>query len=140
MTSATRPPRRDPIRTDRVRRIGGQSFAFLPHRFLRDGFLPSLTPDELRLYVFLVLAADRNGVSFYSAQRIRCALEMSIDDYIEARHGLLRKDLVAADGARVQVLSLPPQPVTITASRLRREEQSAACRAVLASLTHDAGK
>jgi hypothetical protein len=140
MTCATRPLRRDPIRPDRVRCIGGQSFAFVPHRFLRDGFLPSLTPDELRLYVFLLLAADRNGVSFYSAHRIRCAVEMSVDDYIEARQGLLRKDLVAADGVRVQVLSLPPQPVTLPASRLDREQQSAACRAVIASLAHDAGK
>ncbi len=140
MTSATLPPRREPIRPDRVRCIGGHSFAFLPHRFLRDGFLPSLTPAELRLYVFLVLAADRTGVSFYSHQRIRCAVEMSIDDYLEARQGLLRKDLIAADGVRVQVLSLPPKPVTITASRLRREEQSAACWAVIASLSHDAGK
>lgn len=140
MTPAARPHHREPLRPDRVRCIGGQSFAFLPHRFLRDGFLPSLTSAELRLYVFLVLAADRSGVSFYSAQRIRCAVEMSVDDYLEARQGLLRKDLVAADGVRVQVLSLPPQPVTISASRLRREEQSAACQAVIASLAHDAGK
>jgi hypothetical protein len=33
-------------RGDRYR---GQSFAFLPHRFLRDGFLSSVSPDELCL-------------------------------------------------------------------------------------------
>jgi hypothetical protein len=65
--------------------IGGQSFAFLPHRFLRDSFLPSLTPDKLRLYVFLIPATDRNDISFYPVQRIRCALEMPINDYIKAR-------------------------------------------------------
>jgi hypothetical protein len=51
---------RTPILAARVRRIEG-SFAFLPHRFLRGGFFASLTKNELALYVFLVLAADRDG-------------------------------------------------------------------------------
>lgn len=54
---------RAPIVPDRVRRIGGCSFAFILHRFLRDGFLASLSSDERSLYFFLVLAADRNGIS-----------------------------------------------------------------------------
>ncbi len=140
MTSTPRPLRRDTIRPDRVRGIGGQSFAFLPHRFLRDGFLPSLTSEELRLYVFLVLAADRHGVSFYSHQRIRGVLEMSADAYLQARTGLLRKDLIAADGVRVQVLSLPDQPVAPTAPRLSRDEQLAACQAAITSLSDGVGK
>jgi hypothetical protein len=55
---------RAPVRPDRVRRIDG-GFAFVPNRFLHDGFLASLGRDELALYLFLVLAGDRNGVSFY---------------------------------------------------------------------------
>jgi len=107
-----RPPiSRAPIRPDRVRRIDGQSFAFVHHRFLRDGFLASLRADEQRLYLFLVLAADRQGLSFYSCDRIGAVLEMILDDYIEARNGLLAKDLIAFDGARFQVLSLPSSPV-----------------------------
>src|SRR5262245_39109558 len=98
---------RAPLLPDRIRRIDGQSFAFLPHRFLRDGFLCSLLPDEQRLYLFLVLAADRTGISFYSGDRICSILEMVLDDYIEARNGLLAKDLLAFDGTRFQVLSLP---------------------------------
>jgi hypothetical protein len=107
-----RPPiSRAPIRPDRVRRIDGQSFAFVPHRLLREGFLASLAADEQRLYLFLLLAADRQGVSFYSCDRICSVLEMILDDYIEARNGLLAKDLIAFDGARFQVLSLPSSPV-----------------------------
>jgi hypothetical protein len=53
---------RSPIVHGRLRRIGG-SFAFIPHRFLRDGFLQSLCGDEPRLYLMLVLAADRDGPS-----------------------------------------------------------------------------
>lgn len=102
---------RPPILPERIRRIDGQSFAFLPHRFLREGFLCSLTADEQRLYLFLVLAADRHGISFYHYDRICSILEMVVDDYIDARNGLLAKDLLAFDGSRFQVLSLPPKPV-----------------------------
>lgn len=95
-----------PISPDRVRRIAG-SFAFIEHRFLRDGFFDSLTHHELVLYIFLVLAGDRNGVSFYSYDRICAHLLICLDDYIEARNSLIRKDLVAFDGTFFQVLSLP---------------------------------
>ena len=101
---------RPPIRADRVRRIGAQSFAFIPHRLLRGGFLASMTPDERSLYLFLVMVADRNGISFYGYDRICSTLEMTLDDYIAARNGLIDKDLLAFDGTRFQVLSLPSEP------------------------------
>lgn len=102
---------RAPIVPHRIRRIDGQSFAFLPHRFLREGFLSALRPTELRLYVFLVLAADRNGLSFYGFERICGTLEVDLDDFLDARNGLIDKDLIAFDGTRFQVLSLPARPV-----------------------------
>lgn len=110
---------RAPIRPDRIRRIDGQSFAFLPHRFLREGFLCSLTPTELRLYVFLVLASDRNGLSFYGFDRICGVLEINLDDFLETRNGLIDKDLLAFDGTRFQVLSLPSRPVHKPSRALR---------------------
>jgi len=131
---------RAPILPERLRSIGGQSFAFLPHRFLREGFLCSLTADEQRLYLFLVLAADRNGLSFYHDDRICAILEMVIDDYVVARDGLLAKDLLAFDGARFQVLSLPPKPVyrashALRAPRELEDDDSATVRrTILASL------
>jgi hypothetical protein len=97
---------RTPIVATRIRRIEG-SFAFLPHRFLRQGFFASLTKTELALYVFLVLVSDRDGLSFYSYDRICSTLEIVPDDYLDARNGLLDKDLIAFDGTRFQVLSLP---------------------------------
>ena len=101
---------RAPIVPERVRGIGGQSFAFLPHRFLRQGFFASLSPDELRLYLLLVLAADRNGLSFYHYDSICSLLEIPLESYLWARNALITKDLVAYDGTRFQVLSLPAQP------------------------------
>lgn len=114
---------RPPILPERVRRIDGQSFAFLPHRFLREGFLCSLTPDEQRLYLFLVLAADRTGTSFYHYDRICSILEMVVDDYLDARNGLLAKDLLAFDGSRFQLLSLPPKPLYKPSHALRADHQ-----------------
>jgi hypothetical protein len=51
---------KQPLDPERVRKINS-SFAFLEHRFLRDGFWSSLSQHELLLYVFLVLVADRKG-------------------------------------------------------------------------------
>lgn len=103
--------RRAPILADRVRHIAGEGFGFLPHRFLKDGFLSALHPDELALYVFLVLAANRNGVSFYSYDAICSVLGIHLERYLQARNALIARDLIAFDGTRFQVLSLPARPV-----------------------------
>lgn len=94
------------IDKERVRRIDG-GFAFFPHRFLTGGFISDLSHDQLLLYFFLVLAADRFGLSFYSYDKICTLLEMSLDQYVEARCALIKKDLIAFDGTVLQVLSLP---------------------------------
>ncbi len=101
---------RAPLVPERVRRIGGQSFSFLHHRFLRDGFFSMLSRDELALYLMLVLAGNRDGVSFYAYDAICTLLRCTLDDYIDARNGLIDKDLLAFDGRRFQVLSLPERP------------------------------
>src|SRR5262245_33537986 len=108
--SGRRSPHRAPPRPDRIRRIDG-GFAFVPNRFLHEGFLASLSHTERSLYFFLVLAGDRNGVSYYAYDRICDALELTLDEYIVARDTLIDRDLIAFDGTRFQVLSLPPAPI-----------------------------
>jgi len=95
---------------DRVRRIQG-GFSFIPHKFLRDGFLSALGPQEILLYFFLVLASDRKGLSFYSYDAICKFLKISVDEYIEARDSLIKQDLIAFDGTLFQVLDLPKEPL-----------------------------
>lgn len=90
----------------RVRQING-GFSFIPHRFLTDGFLASLNQKELLLYLFLILASDRFGLSFYSYDAVCTLLEISLDEYIASRNNLIEKDLIAFDGTLFQVLSLP---------------------------------
>jgi len=94
---------------NRIRHIQG-GFSFIPHRFLTDGFLASLSQIEILLYLFLIIASDRNGLSFYSYDAICTLLQLNVDQYIEARNALIKKDLIAFDGALFQVLDLPGKP------------------------------
>jgi hypothetical protein len=100
------------LNPDRIRRIQG-GFGFIPHRLITDGFVAALGPHELLLYFFLILVADRNGLSYYAYDSICSLLCLSLDQYIEARNGLITKDLIAFDGTLFQVLDLPikaPEP------------------------------
>jgi len=103
-------PARPLIRPDRLRSTAG-GFAFVPNRFLHGGFFASLNHPERALYLFLVLAADRQGLSYYRHDRICSILEMTLDEYLFVRDSLIAKDLIAFDGSRFQVLSLPPSPI-----------------------------
>jgi hypothetical protein len=94
---------------EKTRKIRG-SFATIEHRFLRDGYFGSLTHQELLLYFFLVLVSDRYGLSYYAFDKICSYLQMPVEDYLEARNGLIGKDLIAFDGTLFQVLSLPNVP------------------------------
>lgn len=110
---------------ERTCKISG-GFSFIQHRFLLDGFLESLTMAELSLYFFLVIAGDRNGVSWYGYDRICSMLRMDLDMYLDARNGLIDKDFVAFDGHRFQVLSLPEKPVAEAAPVLKSSADMAA--------------
>ena len=113
-----------PLCPQRLRKITG-SFAFIEHRFLRDGFFASLTHHELVLYLSLVLVADRNGLSYYSYDTICTLLRFSIDGYLLARNQLIQKDLIAFDGHLYQVLSLPDKPIIQISKPLTTEEEMA---------------
>ena len=98
------------LNPERIRRIDG-GFSFIPHRFLTDEFLASLSQKELLLYLFLILASDRYGLSFYSYDSICSLLQITADQYVKARNGLMDKDLIAFDGTLFQVLDLPARPI-----------------------------
>lgn len=87
-----RPPRVP--QPHRVRKIAG-SFGWVDHRLLRAGHLRTLTPDDMSLYLFLVLAANRDGVSFYRKDKIADALGVSWEQVEAARRRLVARNLVA---------------------------------------------
>lgn len=112
---------REPIVSERVRRTDG-GFAFIEHRFLHRGFFAQLSQTELVLYLLLVLAADRRGISFYGADALCSLCQLDPDVYRAARNALIAKDLIAYDGRRFQVLSLPERPVVHADRALVNEE------------------
>lgn len=99
-----------PLVPERVRRIEG-GFSFIPHAFLTREFVTHLTQPELLLYFLLILVGDRQGLSYYSQEKLCLLLRMGIDELILARNGLIRKSLIAFDGCLFQVLSLPEKPM-----------------------------
>jgi len=111
-----------PLCPQRVRKIIG-SFAFIEHRFLRDGFLQGLSHHELLLYLFLVLVADRSGLSYYSYDKVCTLLRFSLEEYLVARDALIQKDLIAFDGHLFQVLSLPQRSALPPPRPIRRREE-----------------
>lgn len=112
---------RSPIVAERVRKIDG-GFTFIPHRFLQGGFFASLESRELLLYILLVLAGDRHGVSFYGIDTLCGLLCFENSEYLNARNGLIEKDLIAFDGRRFQVLSLPAHPKSDVRGALSTQE------------------
>lgn len=102
--------KKTPLCPHRIRKIAG-SFAFIEHRFLRQGFFSRLSHHQLLLYVLLVLVADRNGLSYYSFDKLCTLLHLTPEDYLRARNALIKEDLIAFDGFFFQVLSLPDKPL-----------------------------
>lgn len=77
-----------------IRSIRG-SFGWIDHRLLQDGHLSRMGLGEIALYVFLVLAADRFGVSYYRGEHICKLLGLSADEFAHARARLLERGLIA---------------------------------------------
>ena len=102
--------RAEPPRPDRIRSIGG-SFSWIDHRFLRQGFDQGLTRLEKLFYFVLVAVSNRDGVSFYSDERLWEVLEIRHGHELTgARNELVARDLIAFKDGVYQVLDLPLGP------------------------------
>lgn len=99
--------RPQPPRPDRIRSISG-SFSWIDHRFLRKGFDQGLTRVEKLLYFVLIAVSNRDGVSFYSDERLGEILEIQhAHELTGARNELVARGLIAFEGRLYQVLDLP---------------------------------
>ncbi len=103
------------LNSHRIRKIK-KGFGFIPHFFLRGGFLASLERDEIILYFFCILAANCYGVSYYGDQHLCKILNLSAEELQTARLGLIEKDLLSFDSPWYQLLELPGKPVRINRS------------------------
>ncbi len=118
----SRPIETSPLEPARIRKING-SFAFIEHRFLHDGFWDSLGHHQLLLYLFLIIVADRNGLSYYSYDKICTLLRITVDEYILARNALIDQNLIAFDGYLFQVLSIPEEVTRPVSDALKSRKQ-----------------
>jgi hypothetical protein len=102
--------RPQPPRPDRIRSIRG-SFSWIDHRFLRQGFDQGLTRVEKLLYFVLIAVSNRDGVSFYSDERLAEILEIQHGHELAgARNELMERGLISFEHDIYQVLDLPPAP------------------------------
>ncbi len=105
------------LNSERLRTNEG-SFGYIPHRFLRGGFFERCTLEELCVYLFLVLVADKYGVSFYTSKKTSRLCSLSLTGIKRAYDGLIMKDLIETDGYYTQVLSLPANPADAKVKRI----------------------
>ena len=78
----------------RLRRIS-TSFAWIDHRLVHNGYLAVMTHQDQSLYLFLALAADRHGVSFYRKEKICDLLGLDFAAFEVARDRLINLRLIA---------------------------------------------
>jgi hypothetical protein len=100
---------------ERRRALGAAAgFGWLDARLVRDGWLELLSAEDVAVYAFLCLVADRQGVSWYRRDRIRAALGLAEQAVWQSLGRLEALGLVAyrpfhahaSEGFR-QVLSVP---------------------------------
>lgn len=84
----------------KIRNIKG-SFAWIDHRLMRNGFLQIMTHDDMVLYLFLILVADKNGVSFYRKEKICEAVSLDYSQFEIAKDRLINMKLIAFEGYSV---------------------------------------
>jgi hypothetical protein len=77
-----------------IRNIKG-SFAWIDHRLIRNGFLDVMTHQDMVLYLFLVLAGDKNGVSFYRKEKTCEAVSLDYNQFEIAKDRLIDMKLIA---------------------------------------------
>ena len=77
-----------------IRNIKG-SFAWIDHRLVRNGFLEVMTHQDMVLYLFLVMVADKNGVSFYRKEKICQAVSLDYNQFEIAKDRLVNMNLIA---------------------------------------------
>lgn len=96
--------KREPIDPSRLRQVPSH-FAWVDHR-VRE-VLPGLTLEEIAVYFFLHVAADRYGLSFYADATIGKRLGLSEPQVVGARQGLAEKGLVTYRYPLYQLLEVP---------------------------------
>lgn len=95
-----------------VRRVPKQ-FSWVDHRLVRLGYLRNRSAHSMSLYLFLIIVADADGVSWYGDERTSVELGFSQKTVRQVRTELEKADLIAYDRPYYQVLGLCGEAATI---------------------------
>ena len=96
-----------PVIPKRVRKIP-QSFSWVDHRLVREGYIEQLSHPSGALYLFLLTVSDAQGLSYYSDGAVCKRLKMDQITLDQSRDELIRTDLIAYKSPLYQVLALDP--------------------------------
>ena len=99
--------RKEIINPGRLRRMA-EGFGWVDHRLVRKGHLKGKSREALALYLFLVIVADVDGVSYYSEESLCRNMNFSHTELSSSRKELCNAELVAYRKPFYQVLDLPP--------------------------------
>ena len=80
---------------DSIRQIPA-NFSWIDRRFRDKQFLGNVTLHELAVYLFLILAADKRGISFYGSEKIAALFNYLMEpvDIIRSRNALFDKGMI----------------------------------------------
>ena len=101
------------IRPERLRHIPGQ-FSWIDQRLFLQRRLAGCSSHCWALYLFLTMAGDSRGISYYSDPKAADLLAVEPLELAQARDELIKADLIAYQKPYYQVLSidesaLPPE-------------------------------
>ena len=94
-----------PINSRRLRKAPPHGFGWIDHRLLSGGHLGRPGAQALGLYCLLVCAADHQGLSYYSEERLCALLTVAPETLRSARRALHEADLIAYVKPLYQVLA-----------------------------------
>ena len=105
---------------ERLRQIPKQ-FSWIDQRLIRDRHISKLNPHAQGLYLFLVTAADAQGLSYYGDRSVCGCLRFSAMQLAQARQQLLDTGLIAYQKPIYQVLAL--QAASLPVATVRKPSQ-----------------
>lgn len=91
-----------------LRRQLPTQFSWIDQRLVRDNWLPRCSHRAWTLYLFLVIVADAQGLSYYGEPALLRHLACSVDALQAARQELISAHLIAYKKPLYQVLTLDP--------------------------------
>jgi len=94
-----------------------KQFSWIDQRLVRDRHISKLNPPAQGLYLFLVTAADAQGLSYYGDRSLCGLLHFNAKQLLEARQRLLDTGLIAYQKPIYQVLAFQAPSLPVAAVR-----------------------